>query len=391
LIDKWFKGDYLGVNKLLGIYLNQDSELVLLITIFSFMDSIFTRQLMEWHLNHNSRQMPWKGIKDPYKIWLSEIILQQTRVEQGWAYYEKFIKAYPKVEDLAKAKDGDVFKLWEGLGYYNRCKNLLVTAKTIVATYKGKFPDSYEALLTLKGIGPYTAAAIASFAFQLPYAVVDGNVYRVFSRYFGIQIPIDSTEGKQYFQQLAQRSLYKQDPSAFNQAMMDFGATVCKPLAPECIKCPLHMNCKAFKDVMVHQLPVKEKRLSKKKRNFNYFIFEHKKKFLVQKRIRKDIWENLYEFYLLESDESIHWDQTIILDFLSHQLGIHNAIILNLSEIFTQQLTHQQIKARFIHIELIEMPAGFEKLGWYTKQKMAAFPFPKIINEWLLTIDLSVR
>jgi A/G-specific adenine glycosylase len=151
------------------------------------------------------------------------------------------------------------------------------------------------------------------------------------------------------------------------------------------------MNCKAFKDVMVHQLPVKEKRLSKKKRNFNYFIFEHKKKFLIQKRIRKDIWENLYEFYLLESDENIHWDQTIILDFLSHQLGIHTAIILNLSEIFTQQLTHQQIKARFIHIELMELPASFEKLGWFTKQKMAAFPFPKIINEWLLTTDLSVR
>jgi A/G-specific adenine glycosylase len=352
------------------------------------MDSNFTRQLMQWHFNENSRQMPWKGIKDPYKIWLSEIILQQTRVEQGLAYYEKFIKKYPKVADLATAKDGDVFKLWEGLGYYNRCKNLLATARTIVANYKGKFPASYETLLTLKGIGPYTAAAIASFAFQLPYAVVDGNVYRVLSRYFGIQIPIDSTEGKQHFQQLASGLLFKEDPSAFNQAMMDFGATMCKPLAPECIECPLHMHCKAFKDVTVNQLPVKEKRLSKKKRNFNYFIFEYKRKFLIQKRTRKDIWENLYEFYLLESDDKIHWDHKSVLDFLSHQLGIQTAIIVSQSEQFIQQLTHQQIKTSFIHIELLEMPVSLKKLDWYTPQKITQFPFPKVINEWLSTTDL---
>ena len=354
------------------------------------MDSIFTKQLMHWHFNENSRQMPWKGIKDPYKIWLSEIILQQTRVEQGRAYYEKFIKAYPKVADLAKAKDGDVFKLWEGLGYYTRCKNLLATARTIVETYSGNFPASYETLLTLKGVGPYTAAAIASFAFQLPYAVVDGNVYRVLSRYFGIQIPIDSTEGKKHFQQLAERLFFNADPSAYNQAVMDFGATLCKPIAPACIECPLHLHCKAFKDVTVNQLPVKEKRLSKKKRNFNYFIFEYKKKLLIQKRTRKDIWENLYEFYLLESDETMHWDQTNVLDFLKHQLGIQTAILVNHSEPFTQQLTHQQIKARFIQVELLEMPESLKKLDWYTRQKIAALPFPKIINEWLSTVVLSI-
>ncbi len=351
------------------------------------MDSLFTRTLMQWHFNENARQMPWKEVKDPYKIWLSEIILQQTRVAQGLAYYEKFIKTYPKVEDLAKAKDGDVFKLWEGLGYYNRCKNLLETARKISSNYKGKFPESYETLLTLKGIGPYTAAAIASFAFQLPYAVVDGNVYRVLSRYFGIQMPINSTEGKQHFQLLAERLLFKKDPAAFNQAIMDFGATICKPFTPVCIECPLHMHCKAFKEVMVNQLPVKEKRLSKTKRNFHYFIFEYKQKWLIQKRTQKDIWQNLYEFYLLESDDSINWSQTVVLDFLKSQLGIQTAIVLHQSELFTQQLTHQQIKAKFLLVKLFDMPTSLKKLDWYTKQKMAELPFPKIINEWLSGID----
>ena len=354
-----------------------------IIPIFSAMEPIFTRLLMNWHLNENTRQMPWKGVKDPYKIWLSEIILQQTRVEQGWVYYENFIKNYPSIQDLAKAKDGDVFKLWEGLGYYNRCKNLLATARKIVTEYAGKFPSSYETLLTLKGIGPYTASAIASFAFQLPYAVVDGNVYRVLSRYFGIQIPIDSTDGKKNFQEIADRVLDKSNPAGYNQAIMDFGATVCKPFAPACVECPLHQHCKAFKETMVNQLPVKEKRLTKKKRNFNFFIFEFKQQVFIQKRTRKDIWENLYEFYLLESDENISWDQIAILDFLKSQLGIHEAIIKDQSALFTQQLTHQQIKARFIRVELFNQPESLRKKDWTSLRKIAALPFPKIINDWL--------
>ena len=346
------------------------------------MEPVFTRSLMNWHLNENSRQMPWKGIKDPYKIWLSEIILQQTRVEQGMAYYQRFIETYPKIQDLARAKDSDVFKLWEGLGYYNRCKNLLETARRIVDEFNGKFPASYEELLTLKGVGPYTAAAIASFAFQLPHAVVDGNVYRVLSRYFGIHLAIDSTEGKKHFQELASRVLDQSDPAGFNQAIMDFGATVCKPFTASCIECPLHQHCKAFKETMVNHLPVKEKLLKKKKRNFNYFVFEFKKKWFVQKRTAKDIWENLHEFYLLESDESINWNQIALLDFLKSQLGIHTATIKDQSELFAQQLTHQQIKARFIRVELFEMPESLQKINWVTKAQISELPFPKIINEW---------
>lgn len=353
------------------------------IPIFKPMELQFTRMLMNWHLNENTRQMPWKGINDPYKIWLSEIILQQTRVEQGWVYYERFLKNYPKIQDLANAKDGDVFKLWEGLGYYNRCKNLLATARKIVSEYAGKFPNSYETLLTLKGVGPYTAAAIASFAFQLPYAVVDGNVYRVLSRYFGIPLPIDSTEGKKYFQSIADRVLDVSNAAGYNQAIMDFGATVCKPFAPACIECPLHMHCRAFKETMVNQLPVKEKRLTKKKRNFNYFIFKYKQQVFIQQRTRKDIWENLFEFYLLESDETIHWNQIAILDFLKGQLGIDIAIVNEEPELITQQLTHQQIKATFIRVELKTKPISLKKQGWTTLPKILELPFPKIINEWL--------
>jgi A/G-specific adenine glycosylase len=359
-----------------------------IITIFSAMEPIFTQMLMNWHLTENARQMPWKGVKDPYRIWLSEIILQQTRVEQGWIYYENFIKKYPTIQDLAKAKDAIVFKLWEGLGYYNRCKNLLETARKIDAEFGGKFPESYETLLTLKGVGPYTAAAIASFAFQLPHAVVDGNVYRVLSRYFGIQLPIDSTEGKKYFQELADRVLSKNDSAGYNQAIMDFGATVCKPFAPGCIECPLHQHCKAFKETIVNQLPVKEKRLTKKKRNFNYFIFEFKQQIFIQKRTRKDIWENLYEFYLLESDETIQWNQIAILDFLKSQLGIPIALIKEQSEIFIQKLTHQQINAKFIRVELLKKPNSLRKQDWISLPKIADLPFPKIVNDWLSKTSL---
>jgi A/G-specific adenine glycosylase len=199
----------------------------------------FTDLLLAWDKDQNDRVMPWKGEKNPYKIWLSEIILQQTRVEQGWAYYEKFIHHFPTIFDLAKAKEEKVFKLWEGLGYYNRCRNLLYTAKWIVQHFKGVFPSTYEDLIALKGIGPYTASAIASFAFNLPHAVVDGNVYRVLARFYGIETPTDSKEGLLQFNELAHHNLSKKYPGQYNQAIMDFGATICKPALPNCNDCVL--------------------------------------------------------------------------------------------------------------------------------------------------------
>jgi len=238
------------------------------------MNTIFTDLLLKWDKKSNHRPMPWKGEKDPYKIWLSEIILQQTRVEQGWSYYEKFISTYPNIHLLAKAKENEVFKLWEGLGYYNRCRNLLFTAKHIVTTFNGIFPSNYEDLLKLKGVGPYTAAAIASFAFNLPHAVVDGNVFRVFARYYGIHTPTDTKEGLTIFNKIASENLAFKKAGIYNQALMDFGATVCKPMSPLCGDCVMQNTCAAFAQKTVGQLPIKEKVIQKKKRYFDYFLFK---------------------------------------------------------------------------------------------------------------------
>jgi A/G-specific adenine glycosylase len=209
-------------------------------------NTFFTQQLLKWDKKQNSRAMPWKGEKDPYKIWLSEIILQQTRVEQGLGYYNRFIAEFPTIHDLAKAPETKVFKLWEGLGYYTRCKNIIITARYISSELKGKFPVTYNDILKLKGVGPYTAAAIASFAFNLPHAVVDGNVFRVLARYFGIDTPIDSITGKKNFTVLANELIDKKIPGKYNQALMDFGAVLCKPQQPLCDTCPLKPNCSAY-------------------------------------------------------------------------------------------------------------------------------------------------
>jgi len=347
------------------------------------MKSSFTKLLMQWHLEENTRQMPWKGEKDPYKIWLSEIILQQTRVEQGWKYYENFIHKYPVIEKLAKAKDEEVFKLWEGLGYYNRCKNLLHTARFITNDKAGVFPDVYEDILQLKGVGPYTAAAIASFAFNKPYAVVDGNVFRVLARVFGKHTPIDSGEGKVLFTKLAQQMIDLQQPALYNQAIMDFGAVVCKPAIPLCHHCPLQKICTAYKEGWVHQLPVKEKVLQKKNRWLYYFIFECNGKILVHKRTGNDIWQNLFEFYLVETGEQVKWNEEKVASMLYEQLGISDASIVDISPLQKQQLTHQQIKGQFIKVQLNAVPDTLQHYEWTTGKGLQALAFPKFINQYL--------
>ena len=261
----------------------------------------FTKTLLSWNKRDNERKMPWKGETDPYKIWLSEIILQQTRVEQGWDYYNRFIDVYPTIDKLAKAPDEKIFKMWEGLGYYTRCKNLIETARFISKEKNGKFPDSYEQILALKGVGLYTAAAIASFAFNLPHAVIDGNVFRVLSRFFGIKNAIDSTEGKTIFTTIANELLDKKTPGIYNQAIMDFGAVICKPKNPLCNTCMLKTRCVARLQGIADILPVKNVRITKRSRWFYYFVIDHNNRFYVRKRAAGDIWENLYEFVLWES------------------------------------------------------------------------------------------
>jgi A/G-specific adenine glycosylase len=345
----------------------------------------FTTTLLHWHTTENTREMPWKGEKDPYKIWLSEIILQQTRVEQGLAYYNKFIKAYPTVFDLAKAKEQTVFKLWEGLGYYNRCRNFLATAKTLATTYKGIFPNDYETLLTLKGIGPYTAAAIASFAFNKPHAVLDGNVFRVIARYEGIDVPTDSTAGKKIFETRAADLLDKKRAGLYNQAIMDFGATVCKPMAPNCNACPLQKNCVAYATAQVNQLPIKEKQLVKKERRLYYFILQVKDEIWVTERKHKDIWQGLYEFYLLEAGKKMLWNEASTEAFLKEQLGLSSVKLLQRSAEIKQQLTHQIITAQFIRVALTKKPTRITSGKWQKIGQLKKLPFPKLINQYFET------
>lgn len=337
----------------------------------------FTTELLRWNIEENNRQLPWKNEKDPYKIWLSEIILQQTRAEQGRPYYESFISHYPKVENLANAPEDEVFRLWQGLGYYNRCRNLISAAQTITNQYKGIFPKNYEEILELKGVGPYTAAAIASFAFNLPYAVLDGNVYRVLSRYFGIDIPIDSTEGKKHFQQLATELLDKGQAAAFNQSIMDFGASVCTPQLPDCEHCPLQSKCIAYKQNMVALLPVKTKKLIVKERDFDYLVLTTKDEIYLQLRSQKDIWQGLYEFYLIENEKN-YQATTLWRQLQPYVLGSTDIEFEN-----RQKLTHQLIRSKFHLINLIDKPSFLMQGIWVKKDSLKKYPFPKTILSFL--------
>ena len=252
--------------------------------------------LLKWYSQYK-RDLPWRRTKDPYLIWLSEIILQQTRVAQGTEYYLRFAKTFPTPSSLASATEDKVLKLWQGLGYYSRARNLHAAAKSM----RGKFPRTYEGVRALKGVGDYTAAAICSIAYNMPYAVVDGNVYRVLSRVFGIDTPIDSTDGKKQFSTLAQAQLDKENASEYNQAIMDFGATVCTPQSPQCAKCPLAAQCVARRENRVEELPVKEKKTKLSMRYFHYIYVEQGNFIYLHKRGGGDIWQNLYELPLVET------------------------------------------------------------------------------------------
>ncbi len=342
----------------------------------------FLRVLTSWHLKENKRQMPWKGEKNPYKIWLSEVILQQTRVEQGWAYYERFIKKYPTVHNLAQASDNEVFKLWEGLGYYNRCRNLLTTARVISEQYKGRFPDTHEGLLALKGIGNYTAAAIGSFAFGLPLAVVDGNVYRILSRVFGQEVPIDQSNGKRLFEQLAFDLLDKKNPAAFNQAMMDFGATVCKPKNPLCASCPFATKCIALEQQTQAFLPVKSKKVKARDRFLYYLQLCCENRQLVRKRGSGDIWKDLHEFYLVEVDEPADERSLLSNVFWSAQPLFKRGQVKQLSSELIHQLTHQKIHARILQVN-IEREIDVEGYSWMSNQQIKKLAFPRLITRYL--------
>ncbi len=343
----------------------------------------FFEFLIKWNRNKNKREMPWKGEKDPYKIWISEIILQQTRVQQGLVYYNRFIDAWPDIKSLAKAKEQEVYKLWEGLGYYSRCRNLIASAKYINDELNGRFPDTYRDILSLKGIGDYTAAAIASFAFDQPYAVVDGNVFRVLARFFGIDIPVDSIEGKKLFRSLANSLIDKKKPAEYNQAIMDFGAVICKPRLPLCNECPLQKKCIASQKKLVGILPVKGKSIKIRQRFFNYLMVEHGGKIYISRRTAKDIWHNLYEFILIETDQMIPEDEFLTSKSVKTLFNRNNFKIDKVSKTYSQKLTHQTITGRFIHITLKNTSQPLKKYTTVSKSELKKLAFPKFITSYL--------
>lgn len=335
----------------------------------------FAPALLHWNRYDNSRQMPWKGEKDPYKIWLSEVMLQQTRVEQGLKYYQNFIEAFPDVHALAAAPDEKVFKLWEGLGYYSRCRNLLQTARYISNELNGVFPDTYESILALKGVGAYTAAAIASFAYNLPYAVLDGNVFRVLSRIFDKEVPIDSTGGKKEFAALAQAVLPVDKPGEYNQAIMDFGATICKPV-PLCSDCFFNRACLAYLGGRQQLLPVKEKKLTLKKRWLNYFIVCCGSEVLIQQRTAKDIWQGLHQFFLVETKKACKSKDLQTL--FQQQSGIGSYTVREEWK-EKQTLSHQSICFHFfvLRVKQKQTVAGY---CWKKLSALEQLAFPRTLQ-----------
>ena len=332
----------------------------------------------------NKRDLPWRQINDPYKIWLSEVILQQTRVNQGLNYYLNFIKTFPDVNSLARASEDEVLKLWQGLGYYSRAKNLHHAARNVVEEMDGKMPRSYNGLLKLKGVGSYTASAIASICFDEPRAVVDGNVSRVIARLFGLDEPINSTQGNKIISSLADELLDRNNPGTHNQAMMEFGALQCVPVSPDCERCPLFDHCEARKSDRVDLLPVKIPKRKPVERWMYFYILLCNGETIFTKRGTEGIWKSLYQFPMMESEVPLT-DETILGPMLAQLIeGAGQATILKISDPFRHQLTHRTIYARFIHANLESWPHRLPT-GWMKifRERLDDFPVPRLINRYM--------
>lgn len=343
---------------------------------------LISLQLINWYQEHH-RILPWRETKDAYRIWLSEIILQQTRVDQGIAYYYRFIEKFPSVENLAKADEQTVLRLWQGLGYYSRARNLHKTAQVIVSNYGGFFPADFDLLLGLKGIGEYTASAIASHAFGIPKAVVDGNVYRFLARYFSIFEPINTSKGQKYFKNLAQELLDKQNPSIHNQAIMEFGALQCKPKNPDCANCPLKNSCQAFATNNIDSLPVKKGKTKVRNRYFNYFIFQDNfGKIILKKRTEKDVWHNLYDFPQIETENELTAKELVSSNRIELKFATKTFTIIRILPTKIHLLSHQKLHIRFIEINIpyyTLQPNCFA----YSPNEISKLPLPRPIEQFL--------
>lgn len=339
-------------------------------------------QLIEWY-QQNKRDLPWRNTNDPYFIWLSEIILQQTRVDQGLPYFNKFVSHYPTIFDLANANEQAILKDWQGLGYYSRARNLHHTAKFITHELDGIFPTNYVDLLKLKGIGTYTAAAIASFSYNLPYAVLDGNVFRVLSRLFDLETPINTPRAKKEFTTLANELIPKNQPAVFNQAIMEFGAMQCVPANPTCHNCVLNSNCLAFANQTVRERPRKNKKIKISNRYFNYLVFQDNKHYVLKKIVENDIWKNMYEFPKIETPDGENQAE------IEQEL---KKLSLNVTKIITFKkhiLSHQHLYSKFYLIKTIskKLPTNFGQLTSIDKSELHNYPIPKLIDKFLETYE----
>ncbi|QED38277.1 A/G-specific adenine glycosylase [Antarcticibacterium arcticum] len=346
---------------------------------------VFAKTLTGWYLK-NRRELPWRESSDPYRIWLSEIMLQQTRIAQGLPYYLKFINAFPTVFDLARASEENVLKLWQGLGYYSRARNLHFTAKHVAFELNGKFPNTYKELLKLKGVGDYTASAIASICYNENVAVVDGNVYRVLARFFDIDTPINSSQGIKEFKGLAEELLDKEDPGTYNQAIMEFGALQCTPQLPKCESCPLSHACLALKNNKVHQLPVKLKKAKVVKRYFNYLVYRsNENTTIIEQRVGKGIWEGLYQFPLIETPRLLttgeliaHAEFKSLIDIKRTPVSLYNETPV------VHKLSHQHIYTRFWIIEKVGKHPNHIPVA-----KIQDYPVPVLIANFLKEFDFG--
>lgn len=339
---------------------------------------IFSNTLIYWYLQ-NQRDLPWRKTKNPYFIWLSEIMLQQTRVAQGLEYYKKFTTEFPSIFDLANADESTVLKLWQGLGYYSRARNLHFTAKHIVNEFNGEFPSTYAEIIKLKGIGDYTASAIASFAFNEATAVVDGNVYRVLSRYFGIDTPINSSKGIKEFKTLAQSLIDDKEPANYNQAIMEFGAIQCKPKKPLCMFCPLADSCVALQKNLIDKLPVKEKKIKIKHRYFNYLVIKTEDNTtILSERKGKGIWQGLYQFPLIESDTSMNQNELIGKSEFEALLPQETTISLFNKKEIVHKLSHQHLHTKFWIVETKSLSTA--NISWKTIEE---YPVPVLLANFL--------
>jgi A/G-specific adenine glycosylase len=339
----------------------------------------FSDKVVEWY-HGRKRNLPWRDTQDPYKIWLSEIILQQTRVAQGLPYYLRFTEKFPDVRALAAASEQEVLRLWQGLGYYTRARNLHKCAKEVVSQFHGTFPDNFLTLKTLPGIGDYTAAAIASFAFREPVAVVDGNVFRVLSRIFGIETEINSPEGKKVFTALANELISKKHPDLHNQAIMEFGALYCTPARPLCEQCIFVSTCFAARNNLQEALPVKAKAKAARPRYFYYYVIRKGKSTLMKKREQKDIWHGLYDFYVIEKVKPANPVKIMEQDPLLKKLNRNQPVI---SKKYKHILSHQIIHATFVTLADQKIGAEEPGLKYYSAQKISDLPKPVLISKFL--------